>query len=82
MRRSNCSVLIPPRQPWGQTKNVRYKKGRGTRKKVIFVIIWGGAKKKWRDKKTGATQKKVISPGVPGGGIGAEQFDRRIIVSF
>ena len=29
-------------------------------------------------KKGGATSKKVMSPGVPGGGMGAEQFDRRI----
>ena len=53
------------------------KKGGALQNKGIIVINWGGTKKKCKDKKTGATKKKVMSPGVPGG-VGAEHFDRRI----
>ena len=78
MRLSNCSAPIPPHgQPRGQMKNLCDKKGGVLQNKVkkggalqnegIIVINQGGTRKKCSDKKTGATQIKVMSPGCPGG---------------
>ena len=51
------------------------KKGGALENEGIWVINLGGERLKWSDKKTGATPQKVMSQW----GMGAEQFDRRII---
>ena len=53
------------------------KKGGASQNEGIIVINQGGPKKKIVIKRPGQ-QKKVMSPGVPGG-MGSEQFYRRII---
>ena len=80
MRRSKIVLTqpAPPPVPRGQRENLCDKKGRGTGKKSDYSVYIGQGKAKESDKKeSGATKKKVMSPGVPGG-MGTKQFDRRI----
>ena len=73
MRQSNCSAPIPQPhgQPRGQMRNVCDKKTGHCKDGVlqnegVLGIIQRGARKKYSDKKTGATIKKVMSPGARG----------------
>ena len=60
----------PPGSP-GVRENMRViKKGGALEKRVIIVFIEGGARQKCSDEDPGATKKKGMSPGVPGGGDG------------
>ena len=61
----------PPGQPLGQRKMCVIKKSGALEKRVIIVFIQGEARQKCSDEETGATKTKF-------GGMGAEQFDRRI----
>ena len=77
-------IVLPPsplRQPRGQRKNVCDKYGRGTGKKEWLECLYRAGQGKYGViRRPGQPPKKWCPWGCPGGGMGEEQFDRRITI--
>ena len=78
MRLSNWSAPFPPGgSPWVREKMCVINKGGTLEKRVIRVLIRASQGKYGVIRRPGQPKKKWFLQGYPGG-MGAEQFDRRI----